>query len=320
MGADEAVLVFMGTPDFAVPSLEALCRAGLAPRLVYTQPPRPKGRGRRVQPSPVAVAAGALGLEVRAPEILQRRTEREFLKGLRPDLIVTVAYGKILRRRWLELPRLGCLNLHPSLLPRYRGPNPIGRALLRGERWTGVTTFLMEEGTDTGPILRQQTVAVDPLETFGELEERLARIGAELLVESVRALLGGTVRVWPQREELATYAPVFGPEETWVCWRRPAPQVHDQIRALSPDPGARVRLGGRLVKIHRSRPQHLLEAAAAAGTVVGTTPEGNPLVACQPGLLEILEVQPEGRRRMPAAAWIRGLRCEVVGESFQGAG
>lgn len=303
------VLIYMGTPEFAVPPLEALCRSDLAPALVYTQPDRPRGRGRKLGPPPVAEAARRLGLEVRQPEILQTKTERLKLEELGPDLILTVAYGKILRPRWLALPRLGAVNLHPSLLPRYRGMNPVARALLEGDSWTGMTTFQLDEGTDTGPILIQEATPIGPEETFGELSQRLSDMGGEILLRTVRGLCDGSIQGTPQEHELASVAPPFAPEERGLNWRRPALQVHNLVRALSPAPGAEATCLGQRLKILRVRPVDEVTMPDLPGRLLkaGKNP---PLVGCWPGQVELLEVRPQGKPTMSGAAWARGLKAD----------
>jgi len=301
------VLIYMGTPAFAVAPLEALCAAGLAPALVYTQPDRPSGRGRRITPPPVAGAGRDLGLEVRQPEILQTRAERLFVESLKPDLILTAAYGKILKTRWLALARHGGVNLHPSLLPRYRGVNPIGRAIMRGEGWTGITTFRMDEGTDTGPILLQEMTPIGPDESMGELSERLSRMGGRVLVETVRRLLDGAIEPAVQDEALASYAAPFTVEERRLSWRRPARQVHDHVRALCPDPGAETARLGRRLKILAVRPVEESTPAVRPGAFEPWT-GGPPRVRCSPGTVELLRVKPEGKPSMAGEAWRRGLR------------
>ncbi|MBU1702171.1 MAG: methionyl-tRNA formyltransferase [Candidatus Eisenbacteria bacterium] len=303
------VLIYMGTPEFAVPPLEALCEAGLPPAVVYSQPDRPRGRGRKVFPTPVAEAARRLGLEIRQPEVLQTRDEREQLEALQPDLILTVAYGKILRRRWLKLPRVGAVNLHPSPLPRYRGMNPMGRTLMRGDAWTGVSGFLMDEGTDTGPILKQILTPVDPMETLGDLSRRLARLGGGLLIDIVKEAMEGSLQPVAQDEDLATIAAPFDTEESHLSWRQPAIHIHNRIRAMSPDPGVIVRWRDRCCKILRSRPLDEIQHPEPPGQMLPGLKGHPPRVVCRPGLIELLEIQPEGKAVIPGEAWYRGCRA-----------
>lgn len=304
------ILIYMGTPEFAVPPLEALCRNGLAPALVYTQPDRPKGRGRRLAPPPVAEAARRLGIEVRQPEVLQTKSERLLLEKLGPDIIITAAYGKILRPRWLALPRLGAVNVHPSLLPLYRGMNPVAAALLHGDPWTGVTTFQLDEGTDTGPILVQEATPVDPEETFGELSQRLSEMGGEILLRTVRGLLDGSIRPMPQEHDLATTAQPFAPEERVVDWRRPALMIHNHVRAMSPFPGAETTCLGKRLKILRVRPVDCVTLPDTPGRIVAAGKDRPPRVGCWPGLVELMEVRPQGKPTMSGAAWARGLKAD----------
>ncbi len=296
--------VFAGTPDFAVPALEALAGApGVELVAVYTQPDRPAGRGRRPAPSPVKRAAAALGVPVRQPESLRGPDAVAALAALTPDLMVVVAYGLILPPAVLAIPRLGCVNLHASLLPRWRGAAPIQWAILAGDPETGVCLMQMDEGLDTGPVLACARTSIGARETAGELHDRLAALGAGLLAERLPALAAGTLRARPQDPARATYAPKIAKTDAELDWSRPAAELDRRVRAFNPRPVAWTRLEGEPLRIWRAEPV-AGEAGAAPGTVVRV--DGPPEVATGAGRLRLLEVQPAGGRRMEAAAFARG--------------
>ena len=307
-------LVFMGSPEFAVPSLRALYEEGFQIKAVITQPARPSGRGRRIRPTPVCEFARQKGLEVREPERLKEQGIIEYLRSLKPDLIVVVAYGKILPPEVLSIPRLGCINLHASLLPRWRGAAPVQRALMAGDTVTGVTTMLMDEGMDTGPILLKKEVPVEKGERAGELSERLSHIGAGLLVETIRLFVAGQLKPAPQDDQLATYAPMLKKEEGRINWHRPAVEIENLVRGLHPWPCAYTYLNQTLVKIHRA---HATEEKTSlpAGRVVKSTKNGI-YVSTGDGILLIEELQPEGRRLMRADEFARGYRIDE-GTTFE---
>ena len=286
----------MGTPEFSVPALEAVAAAHEVV-CVYTQPPRPAGRGKKDRVSPVQARAEALGLPVRHPARLKGAEEQAALAALGADVAVVVAYGLILPQAVLDAPRLGCLNIHASLLPRWRGAAPIHRAVMAGDAETGVCIMQMEAGLDTGPVLLCERVAIGPEETTAELHDRLAGLGASAIVEALARLETLVPEVQP--EEGVTYAAKIDKAEARVDWSRPAAEVDRLIRGLSPFPGAWVEIGGERVKLLRSR---LAEGGGAPGEVLsGFT------VACGSGAVEITEAQREGKRPMPAAEVLRGL-------------
>ena len=288
--------VFMGTPDFSVPALEALVAAGHAIAAVYTQPPRPAGRGQKDRPSPVHQRAEALGLPVRHPKTLRTPEAQAEFAAFRADVAVVVAYGLILPRPVLDAPRHGCLNIHASLLPRWRGAAPIHRAVLAGDAETGVCIMAMEEGLDTGPVLLRDATPIGPTETTGDLHDRLSAMGARLVVEAL-ARLPDLPRE-PQPEDGVTYAAKIDKAEAAVDWTRPAVEIDRQIRGLSPFPGAWTIHEGRRLKLLRSR---LADGHGAPGEVLhGLT------IACGSGTTDILEVQAEGRARQDAASFLRG--------------
>jgi methionyl-tRNA formyltransferase len=304
-------LVFMGTPAFAVPALLRLCERGLRPAAVYAQPARQAGRGLKLVQPPVAQAAQELGLELRQPETLQTKTELAFLADLAPDVIVTAAYGKIFRRRLLELPRLGCINLHPSLLPRYRGLSPIPWAILRGDDGTGVTVYRMEEGVDSGPILFQRTEPIRPDDTAHTLGERLGQLGADLLCRAIQSLAGGELAPRPQDEAAASYAPRLERDHGRLDWRLPAAQVDRLVRALDPWPGTFCFLGGARVKILAVEAVDLVPRRAAPGTMLRAGGREAPLVAALPGAVALRRVQRENCRPQDGEAFCCGQRLQA---------
>jgi methionyl-tRNA formyltransferase len=289
-------IAFMGTPDFAVPTLEALIAAGHDVAAVYTQPPRPAGRGKALRPSPVQLRAEAEGIEVRAPRSLRDADAQAAFAALGLDAAVVAAYGLILPRAILDSPRLGCLNVHASLLPRWRGAAPIQRAILAGDRLTGITIMRMEAGLDTGPMLATTAIEIGR-KTAGELTEELARLGAEWMVGVLARI--DRIGPRPQREESATYAPKIGKEESRLDFTRPAAQVERQVRAFNPAPGAWFEAGGERIR--------LLAAEPARGEgEPGTVLDDRLTIACGEGALLPTLVQRAGRAPMSAAELLRG--------------
>jgi methionyl-tRNA formyltransferase len=290
-------LAFMGTPDFAVPTLEALLAAGHDVAAVYTQPPRPGGRrGKELAPSPVQRCAEAAGIEVRAPLTLRDPEEQERFRALGLDAAVVAAYGLILPVPVLEAPRRGCLNVHASLLPRWRGAAPVQRAILAGDRRTGVTIMQMEKGLDTGPMLALLPAAVDR-KTAGELTRELAALGAGLLVEVLDKLFRIGPR--PQPERGVTYAPKIEKQEARLDFSRPAVEVERQVRAFNPAPGAWFEHGGERIKIHAC---DLSDASGEPGTVL----DDSLAIACAEGAIIPTLIQRPGRAPMSAEELLRG--------------
>ena len=298
-------IVFMGTPDFAVPSLNALAEAGYELAGVFTQPDKPKNRGMKLQQSPVKQTALALGLPVYQPAKMRDGEALGILQELKPDLIAVAAYGKILPTDILNLPRLGCVNVHSSLLPRYRGAAPINWAILNGEDETGVTIMKMAEGMDTGDILAQAKTPIDINENAAQLFGRLAEIGAPLLVETVRAIEAGTVRPVPQDNDQATHAPMLSREQSPMDWSKSARQLHDQARGLFPWPAATAVLDGIRCKILRTA-QSVETTNKAPGTVLQADKKGLRVACGDGGVLDILELQPDGKKAMAAPAFLLG--------------
>jgi methionyl-tRNA formyltransferase len=301
-------LAFMGTPDFAVASLAELVAAGHEIAAVYTQPPRPRGRGREVKPSPVHAFAQSLNLPVRTPTSMRDPAEVEAFAALDLDAAVVVAFGQILPLAVLEAPRLGCFNLHASLLPRWRGAAPIQRAIMAGDTVTGVQVMRMSEGLDEGPILLSETVPIAWDETAGSLHDRLAPIGAQLLPRALAALERGGVQETEQATEGATYARKIIPKETRIDWRLTAPEVDRRIRSLSPFPGAWFEApsdkGPVRVKVLSSR---VSPAAGPPGEVL----DDDLLIACGEGAVRLLSVQREGRAVQSGEVFLRGFALPV---------
>lgn len=296
-------IAFFGTPAPAVPALEALL-AG--PRidvpLVVTNPDRPRGRGHELAPPPVKDVAVRAGLQVvqptKAVEVIDQ------LSSAAVDACAVVAFGQILPKRLLAVPRHGFVNLHFSLLPAWRGAAPVPATILHGDRWTGVTCFVLDEGMDTGPVLLTERTQVGPTETAGALVSRLAVIGAPLLVEAVTGLVEGTLEPVPQDHAAATYAPKISPQDAEIDWSMPAEQVERSIRAYQPVPGAHTTFAGARLKIHSAR---IVPGQDDPGMVFAIDERtGAPVVACAREALRLDEVQPAGKRRMPGAAFANG--------------
>lgn len=300
-------IVFMGSPEFAVPCLEALLDAGHAIPLVVSQPDRPVGRGRKLGPTAVKSAAEAAGLPVLTQD--RGRAERARIEDavatLAPDAVVVVAFGHILREPLLSLPRHGCLNVHFSLLPRWRGMSPVQQALLHGDAWTGISIMRMDEGVDTGPLLAVHPVPVDGREAGGDLLVRLGQLGAERLLDTLAGLDAGTVVAEAQSDEGAVYAPQLSKCLSPVRWDRDAVTVHNQIRALDPFPGTTSYLGDKLLKIGQAEPAGLHAGGAAPGTVLAVDDHG-VIVACGEGRVRLLALQAPGKRMLPVAEFLRG--------------
>jgi methionyl-tRNA formyltransferase len=309
-------LVFMGTPRFAAPSLEAIVAGGHDVAVVYTQPDRPKGRGRELAVSPVKEAAARLGLDVRQPARVRQPEVVAELAAIRPDAIAVVGYGQIIPQSVIDIPALGIINVHASLLPKYRGAAPVQWAIANGERVTGVTTMLIDAGLDTGPILLQQETPVGDEETALDLAPRLASMGAELLMRTLEGLAAGAIAPVPQNDAEATLAPILRKEDGLIGWARPARAIFNRARGFLPWPGAWTWFRGQRFNIWKCRP------AEGPGRGVGRLyGEGRRLLAgCGDGALELLEVQLEGRKRVTGEAFLHGHRLgenEMVGEASQ---
>lgn len=294
-------VVFMGTPDFAVPSLQKLLDAGFEVCAVYTQPDKPKGRGHKLQAPPVKELALRHEIPVFQPASLRKEEVQQELKSFQPDVIVVVAYGKILPTAVLDLPRLGCINVHGSLLPKYRGAAPIQWTVINGDGTGGVTTMFMGEGLDTGDMLLKAETPVGAEETAGQLFDRLKDLGADLLLETLEKLERGKLTPVPQNEEDATHAPMLSKELSVIDWSKPARELHDLIRGLNPWPSAYSYLDGKKLKIHASR---VAEGSGEAGKAFSK--DGNLLVYCGKDALELTEIQTENGKRMDGKSYLLG--------------
>lgn len=301
-------LIFFGTPEFAVPSLRALLGESDPVVAVVCQPDKPAGRGQHVSAPPVKQVALEAGVAVFQPEKLRAPDFAEILRPLAPDLIIVAAYGKILPKSLLELPRHGCINVHASLLPRYRGAAPIQWAIVRGEVRTGVTIMQMNERMDAGDILLQRETTIGADETYGELQARLAQLGAEALREALTQLHVGELPRQPQRESDATLAPMIKKQDGRIDWTQPAAHIARVVRAFNPWPSAFTYLDGKLLKVHRAHP---IDTAAAAPPAAVTATGDGIAVATGQGTLLLDELQLEGRKRLPAADFARGGAIKV---------
>ena len=297
-------LVFMGTPEFAVPVLSDLIGAGHSVVCVYSQPPRPAGRGQKARLSPVHAYAEAHGIPVRTPDRLSALSDQELFRDLQADAAIVVAYGLILPRPILEAPRLGCINVHASLLPRWRGAAPIQRAIEAGDTMTGVTIMMMGEGLDTGPMLLSQAVPIGPTTTAGELHDRMAPLGGPLVVQALDGLSAGTLAPEAQPNEGVTYAQKIDKTEAAIDWRLPAETLDRKIRALTPWPGAYFEIAGREGRPERVK---ILVAQAVEGSgVPGHAMDDRGTIACGEGALRLIEVQRAGKAPMKIGAFLNG--------------
>ncbi len=312
-------IVFMGTPDFALPSLQRLLDDGHEIAAVYCQPDKPQGRHFTLTPPPVKTLALAHHIEVRQPPTLKNEEAQRELAGFLPELIVVAAYGKILPRAVLELPRNGCINVHGSLLPRYRGAAPIQWAVINNEPKSGVTIMQMAEGLDTGAMLLVRETPIGPEETAGELFDRLAALGAEALSEAINTL--DSLVAVPQDEALACWAPPLCKADGEIDWSRSCEEIDAQIRGVTPWPGAYTFLGGKRLKIHKAMlrespgaPVLNRNANQPCGAVIALG-GGLPVIGCGTGSLTLLEVQLEGAKRISGAELVRGQRIEADGST-----
>jgi methionyl-tRNA formyltransferase len=294
-------LAFMGTPEFAQTGLAALIAAGHDIACVYSQPPRPAGRGQRPRPSPVQALAEERGLPVRTPVNLREAAEQAHFAGLGLDAAVVAAYGLILPPAFLEAPRRGCLNIHASLLPRWRGAAPIQRAILAGDHETGITIMQMDEGLDTGPMLLAERLPISPSDTGGSLHDRLAALGARLIVAALEQLAAGRLIPTPQPASGATYAAKLRREDGRLDWREPAGDLARRVRALAPWPGAWCELVGERIKVLAA------EAVGAEGPP-GRLLDDRLTIACGAGALRLLTVQRPGKVPLGAAEFLRGFK------------
>ncbi len=309
-------VIFMGTPDFAIPALKSLIYSKHSVKAVFTQPDKPKGRGHKLTPPPVKVLAEENGIKVYQPKSLKKDADGyiKIIKDLKPDIIVVAAYGKILPKEVLEIPILGCVNIHGSLLPKYRGAAPIQQAVLNGERETGVTTMLMNEGLDTGDILLCERTEIGENETSAELFDRLSYMGAELLLKTIDALTEGNISPVKQDESKASYAPMLSKNLSKLDFNTSVYKIHNKICGLSDWPCAVTSIDGKRLKVYRSEIASEKALSAAPGEVID---EKNLIVACKNGSIRLTEVQAEGSKRMKAEDYLRGKpisRGKILGE------
>ncbi len=299
-------IVYMGTPDFAVPALKKLaaCESHTVVA-VFTQPDKPRGRKMILTPPDVKVCANELGIPVYQPATMRSEEAYNSLKELNPDVIVVAAYGQILPKPVLDLPKYGCVNIHGSLLPKYRGAAPIQQSVLDGEKITGVTTMLMDVGLDTGDILQTAETEIGENETAGELFDRLAILGGELIIETLEALQNGTATAQKQNEALSTHTTKIDKSLCPIDFNKTASEVHNKVRGLNPWPIATTTVSGKRVKVYSTR---LSEMTGEAGTVLSLKPF---VVACAENSVEILEIQPEGKKRMTAEAFLAGHKLQI---------
>ena len=306
-------IIFMGTPDFSVPTLHLLLENEYDLQAVVTQPDRPKGRGRKVVASPVKVLAGHYQIPVFQPEKVRAPQIQQQLKDIAPDAIVVVAYGQILPESILQIPRLGCINVHASLLPKYRGAAPIQWAIIQGENETGVTTMFMDKGMDTGDILFQKTVPIEEEDTAGTLHDKLAFEGAELLLQTLQNLEQGRIMPTSQNHDAATYAPLLKKKDGAIDWQEPAFRIYNKVRGLFPWPGAYTYFQGKTLKLLQVKVEQELEGVAllAPGTVVALDSVSGPAIVTGEGYIRILEVQPENKKPMRCSDFCRGYHLAV---------
>jgi methionyl-tRNA formyltransferase len=299
-------IAFMGTPEFAVPSLDILIRSDYPIVTVVTQPDRPKGRGRIPAPPPIKFIARKHSLPVVQPEHLRDKEFINYFRAIHPDMAVVAAFGQILPREILNVPKMGCINVHPSLLPKYRGAAPINWALIRGEVKTGVTIMLMDEGMDTGDILAKEETIIEPMETSGRLNDRLAYMGAKLLVATIDMVISGNCTRMPQDASQATYAPRLTKEDGLIRWDAEVRQTVNLIRGLSPAPGAYTFYKGKKLKIFSAVGEDISSPESPGR--IGTVTEKGLGVAARNGYVYLQEVQLENKKRMSIMDFLRGSR------------
>lgn len=310
-------IVFFGSPEFAIPSLDALTASRHEILRVISQPDRPQGRSQKLQPTPVKVRALELGLSVDTPLKTNRRAFVDEILDLRPDAMVVVAYGLKTPRRLWETPRYGSINVHPSLLPKYRGAAPVEWAVINGETETGVCVMFQNEGWDEGDVLAMRRVDIGPEETAGELSTRLSHLGADLLVQVLDGLESGTVTPASQDHSGATFAPKITPELELIDWSREGANVANLIRGLSPSPGCHTTFRGKRLKVYRAR--SLPHLGGEPGTVIDIRRREGPVVAAATGAVLLTELQPDGKRTMSGQDFCNGQRVEI-GERMGGGG
>jgi methionyl-tRNA formyltransferase len=309
-------IVFMGTPEFAVPTLRGLVHAGHEVVTVYTQPDKPQGRGRGLAFSAVKAAALDIGLTVHQPSSLTDEVDR--IAQLDPEVIIVAAFAQLLPKSILGIPPAGCLNVHPSLLPRHRGASPVDAAILAGDEFSGVSIMLMDEGWDTGAILARERMAIGPEDTTGTLTEKLADVGARLLVQTLPEWVGGNLTPQPQSGERANYTPKITKQDGDIDWNLPAVDIWRRVRAFQPWPGCYTQWRGRLLKIIEAAPSVETQLGDIGQVVMMEQPQGGSIgVQTGAGVLQLVKVQPEGKKTMAAEEFARGQR-DFVGSLLPG--
>ena len=301
-------IIFMGTPEFAAPAIDSLIDAGHEIAAVFSQPDKPKGRGYSLTPPPVKVKAMEHNIPVYQPKSMRDGEALKIFREIKPDVGVVIAYGKILPQEILDAPKYGCINVHASLLPKYRGAAPIQWSVIDGESKTGVTTMQMDAGLDTGDMLLRSETDIAPDETAGDLHDRLSAMGAELIVKTLDALTKGELKPEKQDDSLTCYAKMLTKELCAVDWSRSAQEIHNQIRGLSPWPVATAVLEGKKLRLHRSAVSSLDVPEASCGEIILLEPF---TVKCGSGAIELLEIQAEGKKRMLSADYLRGHKIEL---------
>ncbi|MEX1378202.1 MAG: methionyl-tRNA formyltransferase [Eubacteriales bacterium] len=303
-------VVFMGTPDFAIPSLKALLEDDAFDVVaVVTQPDKPRGRSKKLTYCPTKEFALKQGLEVYCFDRIRNKENIETLEKLKPDFMVTAAYGQILSQKVLDIPKMGCVNVHGSLLPKYRGAAPIQWAVINGEKQTGITTMLTERGLDCGDILLKETVDIKEQETAGELFDRLAVLGGEVLIKTLHGLADGSITPKKQNEEEATHFPMLQKQDGEIHWDKTAGQIHNLIRGVNPWPGAYTTYKDMIIKIWSSQ---VVEGKGECGEIIKAKDE--LIVACKEGAIKILEMQIPGKKRMAAELVLRGFEIDAKGK------
>lgn len=298
-------IIYMGTPDFAVPALEKLAKSNHIVSAVFTQPDKPRGRKMIMTPPDVKVCAKNLGIPVYQPQSMKTAEALEIINKYSPDVIVVAAYGQILPKSVLEAPKYGCVNIHGSLLPKYRGASPIQQSVLNGDKITGITTMLMDVGLDTGDILLTSETEIGENETSGELFDRLAQMGGDLIIETLTALENGSVTPKKQDESLATHTSKIDKSLCPIDFSKTAHEVHNQVRGLYPWPVATAKICGKNLKIHSTK---ITDKSGKAGTIISVRPL---IIACAEKSIEIIELQPEGKKKMTAEAFAAGHKLEI---------
>jgi methionyl-tRNA formyltransferase len=302
----KARIIFMGTPEFAVPALRALHENGQDVALVVTQPDRPKGRGRKVIPPPVKEVAVSFGYEINQPASIRTDEFADHMAKYKPDIIVVVAYGHIIPKNILAIPKIATINIHASLLPKYRGPAPIQWAIINGEKETGVTIILMDEGLDTGDILLSSKVEIFPDDTSGTLHDRLSALGADLLIQTIKSFETGNINPIPQDNTQATYAPILKKNDGRMNWEMPAQTLEAFIRGMTPWPGAFTFHDNKRLKIFKAR-SIIIDTVETPGTVIKRFPD-ELCVATGKGVLSLIKIQSESGKRLLIKDFLRGYK------------